>query len=55
MKKLVLTGAALIAMSLPSVAADLSIKAVPAPVYAPIYNWSGFYLGGHIGYAFGDS
>ncbi len=37
-------------------AADLGqrpvYKAQPAPVMAA-YNWSGFYVGGHIGYAFG--
>jgi len=36
-------------------AADLGrpvYKAAPAP--APIYNWSGFYVGGHIGYGWAD-
>ncbi len=31
-------------------------KAPPAPVYAaPLYNWTGFYLGGHLGGAFSDN
>ena len=35
-------------------AADLPMRPAPAPVapvaYAPpVYNWSGFYIGGHIG------
>src|SRR5579871_5199252 len=34
------------------VMADLPMKA--APVYAPLYSWSGFYLGGNIGYAVAD-
>jgi outer membrane immunogenic protein len=36
----------------PVLAADLPLKAAPAPVYAAP-NWAGFYLGGHIGYGFG--
>jgi len=41
-------------------AADLPIRPVPAPVapvaYAPpVYNWSGFYIGGNIGGGFADS
>src|SRR6188768_2568512 len=55
MKKILLAGAAVVAMSLPSFAADLPVKAVPAPVYAPVYSWPGFYLGAHIGYAFTGS
>ena len=41
-------------------AADLPIRPVPAPVapvaYAPpVYNWSGFYIGGNVGGGFADS
>ena len=41
-------------------AADLPMRPVPAPVapvaYAPpVYNWSGFYVGGHVGGGFEDS
>ena len=38
-------------------AADLPPRPAPyaAPVVVPIYNWSGFYLGGNIGWAFGNS
>jgi outer membrane immunogenic protein len=41
-------------------AADLPVKARPAPMapvaYAPpIYDWSGFYVGGHLGGGFADS
>jgi outer membrane immunogenic protein len=37
-------------------AADLVVKARPAPTPArAAYDWSGFYIGGHAGYAFGDS
>jgi len=38
-------------MTFPSAAADLRRPPPPAPVVAPValYNWSGFYIGGHIG------
>jgi outer membrane immunogenic protein len=35
-------------------AAGLPVKAAPAPV-APVYNWTGFYIGGNIGYSWGRS
>ena len=53
MKKLVLAGAALIAMSLPSFAADLPAKA-PILAPAPIFSWTGLYVGGHIGGTWAD-
>jgi outer membrane immunogenic protein len=31
-------------------AADIPIKARPMAPYAPYYNWSGFYVGGNVGY-----
>ena len=30
-------------------------KAPPAPIYAPPYNWTGFYVGGNGGYAWGKA
>jgi outer membrane immunogenic protein len=48
--------AALAALGVSSAnAADLP-RAMPtkAPVMAPVYNWTGFYVGGHVGYAWGD-
>jgi outer membrane immunogenic protein len=47
---------ALAGMSLPSAAADLRRAPPPAPVMAPVafYNWSGFYIGGHVGGLWGD-
>lgn len=57
MKKFLLSTAALMALGTASaVAADLPARTytkAPAPVYAPVYNWTGFYIGGHIGAAFG--
>jgi outer membrane immunogenic protein len=34
-------------------AADLPVKA-PAMMSAPAWNWSGFYIGGHVGYGWGN-
>jgi len=41
-------------------AADLPVRPVPPPAapiaYAPpVYNWTGFYVGGHVGGGFGNS
>ena len=61
MKKILLGTVALIALgaTAPALAADMAPRPytkAPAYVPAPIYNWTGFYLGGHIGGAFrGDS
>ena len=59
MKKLLLGTVALVVMgaTVPALAADLGARRpyTKAPEYAPapIYNWTGFYIGGHIGGAFG--
>ena len=60
MKKLLLGAAALIAFAAPAVAADMRPRAyTKAPAYtapAVVYNWTGFYIGGHVGGAFaGDN
>jgi outer membrane immunogenic protein len=44
---LALLAAACAAGTLPAVAADIPVKALPAAVVA--YNWSGVYVGGHAG------
>ena len=36
-------------------AADMPVKAAPAPIAAPAYNWTGFYLGVAGGYGWGRS
>jgi outer membrane immunogenic protein len=54
MKKLVLAGAALAALiASPAMAADLPVKA--PPIVAPVYDWTGFYVGINGGYSFGRS
>src|SRR5579859_4107492 len=55
MKQRLFLGAALgaIAAANPALAADLPVK---APVYAPpVYNWTGCYIGGNVGYSWGRS
>src|SRR6266540_1644075 len=58
MKKLLITTAAIVAAlaSGSAFAADLGRPVVKAPVVAPVpyYNWSGFYIGGHIGGGWAD-
>jgi outer membrane immunogenic protein len=59
MNKLLLGGAAFIAFAAPALAADIPPRTYTnAPAYtAPqvVYNWTGFYVGGHVGGAFADS
>jgi high affinity Mn2+ porin len=44
----------LMALTGSAAAADLPVKAPPSPASAA-YDWSGFYLGGHFGYATGSA
>jgi high affinity Mn2+ porin len=56
MKRLVFAGIALVVLGSRTYAADpaspISMKAPPAQAF---YDWSGFYVGAHLGYATGDS
>jgi outer membrane immunogenic protein len=59
MKKFMLATVALASMAAaaPALAADLGYRQpyyqkAPAYIPAPIYNWTGFYIGGHLGGAF---
>jgi high affinity Mn2+ porin len=57
MKRLLIVGASLLALSGSAGADDFSIMPVKAPA-APAasgYDWSGFYFGGHLGAAWGGS
>jgi outer membrane immunogenic protein len=44
------------ALTAPGLAADLGARTTytKAPVVAPVSNWSGFYVGGNLGYGWGD-
>jgi len=60
MKRILLGAAAIIAFAAPAFAADMQARTYSkAPAYtAPqvVYNWTGFYIGGHVGGAFaGDN
>ena len=60
MKRILLGAAALLALAAPAAAADMQARPyTKAPAYTPpqvIYNWTGFYIGGHVGGAFaGDT
>ncbi len=56
MRKFLLGGAAFFALAAPALAADIPARTyTKAPVYTPpqaVYNWTGFYIGGHLGGAF---
>jgi outer membrane immunogenic protein len=41
---------ALVGITAPASAADMAVKAPPPPPLAPIYNWTGFYIGGNGGW-----
>jgi outer membrane immunogenic protein len=59
MKKILLSGVALAALfaAAPAQAADVPVQR--GPVYkaapAPVFNWTGFYVGGHVGYGWADT
>ncbi|WP_439400148.1 outer membrane protein (plasmid) [Bradyrhizobium sp. PMVTL-01] len=60
MKKMLLSGMALLAVSMaaPASAADLAAKPyvkAPPPVVAPIYDWTGFYIGANGGWGQSDN
>jgi outer membrane immunogenic protein len=58
MKKILLSTTALIAMTAMAAAADLPARTVapaPLPVVAPVFTWSGFYIGAQLGYAWSNN
>jgi outer membrane immunogenic protein len=57
MKKLFVGAAALLALGVaPALAADMPVKARPAPVaIESASNWTGFYIGLNAGYGWGDA
>jgi outer membrane immunogenic protein len=46
--------ASIVLLASPAMSADLGVKA-PPPAPAPIYNWTGWYVGGNVGYGWGNS
>ncbi|MGY2907104.1 outer membrane protein [Bradyrhizobium sp. URHC0002] len=57
MKKFAIAAAALVVGTVSASAADLAARPyTKAPVaVAAVYNWTGFYIGGQVGYAWGDN
>jgi outer membrane immunogenic protein len=57
MAKILLGITAAVLLTAPVMAADIRMpaKAPPAAVVATAYNWTGFYIGGHVGYGWGRS
>jgi opacity protein-like surface antigen len=49
MKKLACAIGVAALIGTPAFAADMPVKAPPAPPPAPIYNWNGWYVGGNVG------
>ena len=47
--------ALLIAGTAASSAADMAVKAPPVVAPAPIWSWTGFYIGGHVGAGWGTT
>jgi outer membrane immunogenic protein len=45
---------AALVMAAPADAADMAVKARPLPPPVPVFTWSGFYIGGHVGWGWGD-
>lgn len=55
MKKITLAAAAVSIMFAGAAsAADMAVKARPAPLPAPVFSWTGFYVGGFLGGAWAD-
>ena len=54
MKKFLLGTFGVVVMAAPALAADLPVNAPPVYV-APLYNWSGFYIGGNGGWGASDN
>jgi outer membrane immunogenic protein len=53
MKKFLLGALSVVAMAAPAVAADMPARTytkAPPPVVIPVYDWSGFYIGGNGGW-----
>jgi outer membrane immunogenic protein len=54
MKKLAIAIGAIALIGTPAFAADMAVKARP-PAPAPVYSWTGWYVGGNVGYGWGQN
>ena len=55
MKKLALALTAVAAFGGQALAADMAVKARPAPPPVPVANWTGCYIAGSVGYGLFDN
>jgi outer membrane immunogenic protein len=55
MRKWFLATTALVALSVPAMAADMGIVMNKAPLSTPAYDWSGFYVGLNVGAGWGNT
>ncbi|SCW35550.1 outer membrane protein [Ancylobacter rudongensis] len=54
-KSLLLGTVAAAALAVPAFAADMAYPVKAAPIaYVPVFSWTGVYIGGNVGYAWGD-
>jgi outer membrane immunogenic protein len=51
----IIAAASTVAFSQIAAAADMPVKAPPYSAPVAVYNWSGFYVGGNVGYGWGGS
>jgi outer membrane immunogenic protein len=57
MKRFLLAGLVAV-VAVPAMAADMAPAPAPyykAPIPVPVYSWNGFYIGGNVGYSWGDA
>ena len=55
MRKFLLATSAALMMAAPATAADMPVKSRPLPPPVPVFSWTGFYIGGHVGGAWGTT
>ena len=55
MKKFLLAVASIVLGTASVQAADLAARYTKAPMMAPAYNWTGFYVGGNVGGQWGSA
>ncbi len=55
MKRILLATVAVAALTLPAAAADLAVKYPVKAIPAPVFSWTGFYIGANFGFGGGDT
>ncbi|MGQ3676398.1 outer membrane protein [Xanthobacter sp. TB0139] len=55
MKRFLLATAAVAALTVPAAAADLAVKYPVKAIPAPVFSWTGFYIGANFGFGGGDT